>query len=114
MRSGSIVSIVICTLIISCESHNDYTIPLNSGELFSYDLNVYGDEEGAKITKQANHYSRSEIIRDSSTGWGAFYYYESIAGYTGPDRVTIETCTGGKGIQCDKISTIEFEFRIKE
>jgi hypothetical protein len=113
MKSLSIALIVISYLMIACESHSNHEILLESGELFSYDLNVYGDEEGAKITEQAKHYSQSEIIRDSSTGWGAYYYYKSVTGYSGPDHVTIETCTGGKGTGCDKISTILFEFQIE-
>ncbi len=114
MRFASSILVILFTLFHSCESNSDQKVYLNPGELFSYDLNVYGDEEGARITEQARHYSQSDIIRDSTTAWGAFYFYRSNPNYKGPDYVTIETCAGGRGSSCDEYTTIEFEFQIKD
>jgi hypothetical protein len=60
------------------------------------------------------HYSRSEIVRDSSTDWGAFYFYVPAEGFSGLDDVTIETCTGGTGTHCSDKKTIVLRFQISE
>ncbi len=114
MKSGFIVILTSCILALGCDSQSEDLISLDAEEQFSYDLNVYGDEEGARIIEQAKHYSRSEIIRDSATSWGAYYYYVPAMGYRGFDYVTIETCTGGKGTHCDDLNMIEFKFHIEE
>ena len=112
MKSIFLAFLLGCMLALSCDSINEQSITLSADEQFSYDLNVCGDEEGAKIIEQAKHYSQSEIIRDSTTNWCAYYFYTSETGYRGIDQVTIETCTGGKGVRCDKIQKIEFKFHI--
>ena len=87
-------------------------ITLRSGEMFTYDLNISGDEEGAVIKLQAKHFELSDLIRDSSTNWSVVYRYAPENGYTGKDYVEIETCTGGEGISCSEIGIVSINFNI--
>jgi hypothetical protein len=65
---------------------------------------VGGDEEGAKISMQASHYSVSEIRRDSETNWIATYVYQPTAGYTGADYAEIEILGGSDGATAPQIA----------
>lgn len=51
---------------------------------------VGGDEEGARISTQAQHYSISEIRRDAATNWVATYVYQPSVGFVGADYVELE------------------------
>jgi hypothetical protein len=59
---------------------------------------VSGDEDGARISTQAKHYSISEIRRDAETNWVAVYVYQPAAGFVGSDYVEIEILTGSDGV----------------
>ena len=65
---------------------------------------VGGDEEGARISMQASHYSVSEIRRDSETDWVATYVYQPTAGYTGTDDVELDILTGSDGATAPQIT----------
>lgn len=99
----SIILLLIGIFYLSCNSDNPVSsesslqITLKSTEQYEYNTKIGGDEEGAKIITQANHYRRSEIVRDESTFWAAIYKYEPASGYTGRDYVEIETQTGSDG-----------------
>jgi hypothetical protein len=114
MRPGLIVFLTSCILGFGCESQQEVIISWKTGELFSYELNACGDEEGAWIIEQAKHFSRSEIIRDSTTNFCPIYYYIPENGYSGLDLIIIGSCTGGKGLKCDEYNTIEISFKINE
>ena len=114
MRLGFIIFFACYILGFGCESQQEVFISLDTGELFSFEFNACGDEEGALIIEQAKHYSRSEIIRDSTTNFCPIYYYIPEDGYNGLDYVIIESCTGGRGLKCDDYNTIEFKFKINE
>lgn len=75
---------------------------------------VGGDEEGARISMQASHYSVSEIRRDSETNWIATYVYQPAAGYTGTDDVELEILTGSDGATAPQISKLRLHFLIHE
>ncbi|MCF8338554.1 MAG: hypothetical protein K9I74_11305 [Bacteroidales bacterium] len=75
-------------------------------------MKISGDEEGASIQTQAQHFQTSTIVRDSSTNWSAVYYYKPDSGYVGEDYVAIETCTGGNGVNCSNIDVISINFNI--
>jgi len=72
------------------------TVQLKSTDTYKYET-VSGDEEGARIAKQAEHFSVSEIRRGAETNWIAVYYYQPQPGYTGPDYVELEILTGSDG-----------------
>jgi hypothetical protein len=76
---------------------------------------VGGDEEGARISMQARHYSVSEMRRDSETNWVATYVYQPSAGYTGTDDVELEILTGSDGATAPQITKkVRLHFLIHE
>ncbi|MEZ5106345.1 MAG: hypothetical protein R2757_17720 [Draconibacterium sp.] len=114
-----LVTFLTVFFIWSCNSDevptNDITknIVLKSGQIYIYDFNILGDEEGATIITQPKHADISEIIRDATTNWSVVYRYKPVDGYTGSDSVEIKTCTGSDGTNCGetKLYLIEFEIR---
>lgn len=76
---------------------------------------VGGDEEGARISMQASHYSVSEMRRDSETNWVATYVYQPTAGYTGADDVELEIFGGSDGATALQIvRKVRLHFSIHE
>lgn len=76
---------------------------------------VGGDEEGARISMQARHYSVSEIRRDSETNWIATYVYQPTAGYTGTDNVELEILGGSDGATAPRIvKKVRLHFLVHE
>lgn len=68
------VMFLFCALFVSCSNstepndENIIKVNLQSSKVYSYDTGIGGDEEGAVITMQAEHFEISEIVRNSSTG----------------------------------------------
>ena len=76
---------------------------------------VGGDEEGARISMQATHYSVSEIRRDSESNWVATYVYQPTAGYTGTDDVELEILSSSDGVTAPQIvKKLRLHFLIHE
>lgn len=71
-------------------------VSLAIGELFEHPT-VGGDEAGARVVRQAEHWAVSEIRRNAETNWVAVYRYQPAAGDTGSDRADIEVSTGSDG-----------------
>ena len=85
---------------------------LKNTETFQY-RTVGGDEEGARISTQAAHFSISEIRRDASTDWYAVYVYQSAAGFVGEDHAEVEVMTGSDGASAPtNIKKMVFRFSI--
>lgn len=105
-------------LFFSCEDENirelEDKINLKNSESFHYDLHISGDEEGATIIEQANHFEISELNRDETTNWSIVYTYKPEQGFSGSDSVTIETCTGGEGVTCTNLDTLKFIFNVTQ
>jgi len=76
---------------------NIISVELNQAETYEYKTGISGDEEGASIKKQAQHYEVSEIVRGSTTNWEAVYRYQAKKDYVGDDEVEIETSRGSDG-----------------
>ena len=89
------------------------TVFLSTGESFA-DPPVSGIEEGARITRQAQHAAVSEIRRNADTNWVATYVYQPISGYIGSDNVQLEVHTGSHGAGPGDIRRITIEFHIHE
>jgi hypothetical protein len=58
---------------------------------------VGGDEDGARIITQAQHFRVSEVRMDASTNWGRVYFYQPEAGYVGSDYTELELETNSRG-----------------
>ena len=60
------------------------SISLKNTDTYQYPTGG-GDEDGARISTQANHYSISEIRRNAETNWVTVYVYQPTAGFVGSD-----------------------------
>lgn len=69
-------------------------VSLKNTETYQYPT-VGGDEDGARISTQANHSSISEIRRNAETNWVAVYVYRPASGFVGSDYAEVEILTGG-------------------
>lgn len=102
-------------LLVGCSHSPDsetIDVSLAVGELFEHPT-VGGDEEGARIVRQADHSAVSEIRRNSETNWVAVYAYQPAAGYTGSDRAEIEISTGSDGASAPtRVTRLVFRFTI--
>lgn len=94
--------LTILVLLTSCsgnqepmKTYNSLDVNLTKNELYVYDTKNSGDEEGERIAKQANHYSVSEIIRDST--FRLIYRYQPEQNYVGNDMVQLELSSGSDG-----------------
>ncbi len=108
---------VLFAVVISCEDeiiepsgHSEITI--HKGKTYQYNLNISGDEEGARIIEQAKHFELSELKRDASTEWSVIYFYKPESGYAGADSVWIETNTGSDGASAGVLDTLKIVFRV--
>ena len=90
------------------------TVSLKSTETYEH-RTVGGDEEGARISVQATHYSISEIRRDAATNWYAVYVYRPALGFVGEDHAEIKVQTGSDGASAPtNIATVVFRFTIHD
>jgi hypothetical protein len=91
------------------------SVSLRNTETFEYPT-LGGDEEGASISTQAEHYSVSEIRRGAETNWVAVYVYRPVEGYVGSDYAELElrsSSTGGANSPT-RIWTVAFRFSIHD
>jgi hypothetical protein len=82
-------------------------IDLSNTQELLLDLEVSGDEEGAKIILPPAHALNSELLRNSSTEWRAIYRYAPDPTYLGADSIFIERYRGGQGVGCTQIDTVK-------
>ena len=87
-------------------------VTVKNSEVFEFDLNITGVEEGARIIRQALHFETSIIVRNAATNYNTIYRYKAIDEYYGTDEVEIETCTGGDGIRCDSEERLIIKIKI--
>lgn len=100
-----------------CSSNSDretiYAV-LSRGEIYQRDF-TYGDEEGATIVEQAQHFLVSEVRSDASTQWAARYVYEPTPGFVGNDRVELEVRTGATSLaEPGRVRRVSIRFSVKE
>lgn len=116
------ISFILCVLLWNCSdketdkafNYNEIKQTIENTEAYYHDLNISGDEEGAIITKQAEHFQTSELIRNSSTNWSVVYHYVPTPGYTGTDFIDIETNTGSDGASMGEIGVIRISLTITD
>jgi hypothetical protein len=104
MRIHPMQFLLILVLIAGCQRSlepelldNVISVTITDQDIFEYKTGIGGDEEGAVITVQAQHYEISEIVRNSETNFEAVYRYKAKIGFKGSDYVEIETRTGSDG-----------------
>ena len=68
---------------------NEINVTLKNTESYSQTF-VLGDEEGASIKVQAQHYEKSELVRDESTDMNVQYRYKPATDFVGNDYVVLE------------------------
>jgi hypothetical protein len=72
-----------------CSVREESNATLKNTESYSRTF-VLGDEEGALIMYQAQHYEKSELVRDESTNMNVEYRYKPAANFVGNDNVGLE------------------------
>src|SRR5688572_4824269 len=110
-----LVALSSLVLLSACEESPRVTVvrvSLKNTDLYEHPT-VGGDEEGARIVTQANHFSRSEILHDATTGFVATYIYQSTPGFVGSDRAEIEVMSGSDGASAPtRVTRIAFHFTV--
>ncbi|MCP4604129.1 MAG: hypothetical protein GY847_27010 [Proteobacteria bacterium] len=86
----------------------------NTG-IYEYRTGISGDEEGATITKQAQNYEISELVRDASTQFEIVYRYKPKEKFVGFEEVNIRTEQGSDGASpSDVFTTITLRITVAE
>lgn len=85
------------------------TKEIEMNQTCEFDLGYFGDEEGARIHKQAQHFLTSEIDREPET---AKYIYTPAKNYKGQDEVEIIIETGSDGAGPGKEEMLILKFII--
>ncbi len=89
-------------------------VSLQNGKMYQYPT-VSGDEDGARIALQPQHYMISEIRRNAETNWVATFVYQPTAGFVGSDYAEIEVLTGSDGASAPtNIKKVAFYFAIHD
>lgn len=109
MKQGKIFSAIFVFSIglsMSCEKNSPtgeseitnqiITKTISENQSYQYDLGNFGDEEGVSITKQAIHFSKSELVRDVNTA-KIIYNYTPNIDFIGSDEIEIRSERGSNG-----------------
>lgn len=119
-KIGLTVLIVCLFLGNGCSSSTDpdidkelISVTITNSEVYTYNTGIGGDEEGASIIRQANHFEISDIIRNADTMWEAIYNYKAMSGFKGADYVELKLSRGSDGASPPTdIEIIKIEFII--
>ena len=120
MKFGLVLLVVCFFLGTACNSSTDpeieresLTVTIKNSEIYTYNTGIGGDEEGATISRQANHFEVSDIIRNADTMWQAVYTYKAKSGFSGVDYVELKLSRGSDGASPPTdIEIIKIEFII--
>ena len=83
-------------------------VTIKKSDTYTYSTGISGDEDGAKIIRQAENFEISELRRNQTTNWIVFYDYKPKSNFTGKDYVEIETYEGSDGASPPtKIKTVK-------
>jgi|GEM_PF-579718 len=95
-----------------CSVIEESNVTLKNTESYSRTF-VLGDEEGALIMYQAQHYEKSELVRDESTNMNAEYRYKPTTDFVGSDNVGLEIYYNKTGEDFSAyIETVRINFTI--
>jgi hypothetical protein len=95
---------------IVIHSPDTNTVTLSRNKTYHFDLGYFGDEEGASISRQANHFIVSKTDRDITTG-KIGYTYTPALNFSGTDEVELKSMRGSEGASANNniiITTIKF------
>ncbi len=115
------IAFILTGILFSCSNDDDSNnqiiienINLLNTENYEYDLGSFGDEEGASITTQAEHFEISDLKMIVSSG-EIIYQYVAQEGFVGSDSVEITTNRGSDGASSgNDISTVKVKFNVTE
>lgn len=94
-------------------SNGGITVEIKNSETYEYQM-VSGDEEGATIKVQAEHYDISEIRRNSKTNYVVVYTYKPKSNFVGYDYVELEIQKGSDGASAStEIRTIKINIIVR-
>jgi hypothetical protein len=83
-------------------------VTIKNSDTYTYSTGIGGDEEGAKIIRQAENFEISELRRNQTTNWVVFYDYKPKSNFTGKDYIEIETYEGSNSASPPtKINTVK-------
>ncbi len=94
--------IFIIPLFISCTKNNgnieerNMAFTISHSDTLRYSLGSFGDEEGATIQLQAEHFQISELNRNGNSG-EIVYQYKADSTFTGSDYVELKSTRGSNG-----------------
>ncbi len=103
MRINLFIITLFVALITSCKKDefpidkDTIQVTIKNSDTYTYNTGIGGDEDGAKIIRQAKNHQKSELRRNETTNWVVFYDYKPKANFTGQDYIEIETYEGSNG-----------------
>ena len=103
MKNISLISLLFCIGILffsACKKAPVYetiTKNLKVNESYEYNLGSFGDEEGAGISKQAQHFSISEIDYTQINSSVIIYKFKPALNFEGVDEVQLKSSRGSDG-----------------
>ena len=113
-----LLQICLSFILLNCSTNNspvndEINVQILNSEVYEYKTGISGDEEGASIKKQAQHFEISDIFRNSETGWEAVYRYKPESNFIGFDYVELEIKTGSDGASpSSKIELIKITIEV--
>ena len=113
-----LLQICLSFILLNCSTNNspvndEINVQILNSEVYEYKTGISGDEEGASIKKQAQHFEISDIFRNSETGWEAVYRYKPESNFIGFDYVELEIETGSDGASpSSKIELIKITIEV--
>lgn len=115
MKKVSLI-LILTIILFSCSKDDDINVAtenvnISNNETYEYDLGGFGDEDGARISQQAEHFAVSELNRAETI----VYKYKPEEGFVGADSVQIEIITGSDGSSSGRVSRkVEIMFTVTE
>ena len=109
--------LLICQIVAfsckkDCKGSTDkqtINVTVQASKGYDYDLGSFGDEEGAIISMQAQHYETSTI--DRINGVHCIYHYKPQENFQGTDEVELKSARGSDGASSNSkivFTTIRF------
>ena len=122
MKNILILILLLIYIFVGCKNSSSpntdkktLTPEIRVNEIYEYKTGISGDEEGVEITKQANHFKISQIVRNADTNFEAVYKYMPETDFAGTDSVELKVSTGSDGASAPTdIKIIKILMRVKQ
>lgn len=115
-RATAWLALLVLMAAAGCRDHDKVhlvEVSLSNTQLYLHPT-VGGDEEGARISTQARHFSVSEIRRSEATNFVATYVYQAAPGFVGTDWAEIDVLRGSVATAPTHINRIAFRFVVHD